>query len=75
MAVAPVSKMTTLPFFAKKTGQSTFKEAVKECSTDFLSDGVSSEVMGEKDERGRGGGAEGGAGASFPCLIGQLGRR
>ena len=55
--------------------QSAFKEVEKERSTDFRSDGVSSNVMEEKDERGKEGGAEDGAGASFSCLIGHLGRR
>ena len=56
-------------------GKSTLKEVEKECSTDFRSDGVSSDVMAEKDERGREGEAEGGAGALSSCLIGHLGRR
>ena len=56
-------------------GQSTFKEVVKECSTDFGSDGVSSEVMAEDEERGREGEATGGAGAGLTCFIGHLGSR
>ena len=69
LAVAPVSKMTTLSSLAEKMGQSTFNEVVDECPTDFCSDGVSSNVMVENEERGREGGATDGAGPVFPVAL------
>ena len=65
--------------FGEKPGQFTCKEVVKERSTDFGSEGESSRVIVEKDERGGEGGATDcatdGAGNLFSCRIGHLGRR